>query len=58
MFDVVPPDESQNPINLRLYLEADGRPLTETWIYQWTPPAPQDRQLYNPGHLEKQPGVE
>lgn len=58
MFDVVPPDESQNPINLRLYLEADGRPLTETWIYQWTPPAPQDRKLYNPGHLEKQPGVE
>lgn len=58
MFDVVPPDETQNPINLKLYLEADGRPLTETWIYQWTPPAPQDRKLYNPGHLEKQPGVE
>lgn len=48
MFDVVPPDESQEPINLRLYLEAHGRPLTETWIYQWTPPAVAERKLYNP----------
>jgi glucans biosynthesis protein len=54
MFDVVPPDDTQNPINLRMYLEADGRPLTETWVYQWTPPAAGNRQLYNPGHLEKQ----
>lgn len=53
MFDVVPPDETQNPIDLRLYLEADGRPLTETWVYQWTPPATEDRHLYNPGHLEE-----
>lgn len=57
MFDVVPPDETQNPINLRLYLEADGRPLSETWIYQWTPPAAGDRALHNPGHLENQPGA-
>jgi glucans biosynthesis protein len=27
------------PIDLRLYLRVDGRPLTETWIYQWTPPS-------------------
>ena len=49
MFDVVPPDDSRNPVDLRLHLEADGRRLTETWIYQWTPPAPADRKLYNPG---------
>lgn len=52
MFDVVPPDETENPINLRLYLEANGRPISETWIYQWTPPAPEDRKLYNPRHLK------
>lgn len=57
MFDVVPPDETQQPINLRLYLEADGRPLSETWIYQWTPPAAGNRQLHNPGHLDEQPGA-
>ncbi len=58
MFDVVPPDDTQNPINLRLYLEANGRPLSETWIYQWTPPAANNRELHNPGHLDKQPGNE
>jgi glucans biosynthesis protein len=52
MFDVVPPDESESPINLRLYLEAEGQPLTETWLYQWTPPPAEERKLYNPGHLE------
>jgi glucans biosynthesis protein len=31
-------------INLRLYLRIDGRPLTETWIYQWVPPSIKDRK--------------
>ena len=45
MFDVVPPDDSQEPIDLRLYLRRKGHALTETWLYQWTPPAPADRKL-------------
>jgi len=45
MFDVVPPGESEIPINLRLYLESDGQPLTETWMYQWTPPPAGQREL-------------
>jgi glucans biosynthesis protein len=45
MFDVRPTDASAEPIDLRLYLSLDGRPLTETWIYQWTPPPPEQRQL-------------
>ena len=40
LFDVRPPDGRVEPIDLRLYLRVDGRPLTETWIYQWTPPTP------------------
>ncbi|WP_136255216.1 glucan biosynthesis protein [Onishia niordana] len=51
MFDVVPPDDGTEPINLRLYLEGDGQPLTETWIYQWTPPPADERDLHNPAHL-------
>lgn len=47
MFDVVPPDDSETPINLRLHLEADGRVLSETWTYQWTPPPAHERELYN-----------
>ena len=44
LFDVRPPDDSLDAINLRLYLRIDGRPLTETWIYQWTPPPIKDRK--------------
>lgn len=51
MFDVVPDGDSMEPINIRVYLESNGQPLTETWLYQWTPPPLEDRKLYNPGHL-------
>jgi periplasmic glucans biosynthesis protein len=38
MFDLKPTDDSVAPIDLRLYLRANGQPLSETWLYQWTPP--------------------
>jgi glucans biosynthesis protein len=44
MFDVKPNDDSTEPIDLRLYLRLLGQPLSETWIYQWTPPAPSERK--------------
>ncbi|WP_163650441.1 glucan biosynthesis protein D [Modicisalibacter sp. 'Wilcox'] len=50
MFDLVPP-ETTDPINLRVYLKAGDQPLTETWLYQWTPPPVDERALHNPGHL-------
>jgi glucans biosynthesis protein len=37
MFDLKPTDDGLTPVNLRLYLHANGQPLTETWLYQWTP---------------------
>ncbi|HEX4243257.1 MAG TPA: glucan biosynthesis protein D [Steroidobacteraceae bacterium] len=43
MFDVKP-DDSIDPIDLRMFLRIDGRPLTETWIYQWAPPSLKDRK--------------
>jgi len=45
MFDLVPTDDSPEPINLRLYLALDGQPLTETWLYQYTPPPPDQRKV-------------
>ena len=45
MFDVKPPDDSVQPIDIRLFLRHRHQPLTETWIYQWTPPSPQERQI-------------
>ncbi|MBT2324000.1 glucan biosynthesis protein D [Variovorax paradoxus] len=44
MFDAVPPPDA-GPVTLRLFLRADGQPLSETWLYEWTPPAPADRKL-------------
>jgi periplasmic glucans biosynthesis protein len=44
LFDVKPTDDTVEPIDLRMYLRVDGRPLTETWIYQWTPPSPKERK--------------
>lgn len=44
MFDLVP-DESTAPIDIRLYLSANGRPLTETWLYQYSPPPANERPL-------------
>jgi glucans biosynthesis protein len=43
MFDLVPTDESTEPINLRLYLALDGQALTETWLYQYEPPTAAQR---------------
>jgi glucans biosynthesis protein len=50
MFDLKPTDESPEPIDLRLYLRANGQALSETWIYQWTPPTVEERRkwLVNP----------
>jgi glucans biosynthesis protein len=44
IFDLVP-DESTDPINLKLYLEFDGVPLSETWVYQYSPPPLEERRF-------------
>lgn len=44
MFDLKPIDDSTEPIDLRLYLSLEGRPLSETWVYQWTPPPAPERR--------------
>ena len=31
------PDDSQEPIDLRLFLRKGNQALTETWVYQWFP---------------------
>lgn len=35
-FDLI--SEGDEPIDLRCYLRDDQGALTETWLYQWTPP--------------------
>ncbi|HEX7812445.1 MAG TPA: glucan biosynthesis protein D [Burkholderiales bacterium] len=45
MFDLKPVDTSTEPVDVRLYLRAGGKPLTETWLYQWSPP-PADQRTF------------
>ncbi len=45
MFDLKGIGDSVAPIDLRLYLRVDGQPLSETWLYQWSPPPPDQRKL-------------
>jgi glucans biosynthesis protein len=45
MFDLKGFDNSA-PIDLRLFLRSRGEVLSETWVYQWTPPGPQDANRY------------
>ncbi|HEX4873023.1 MAG TPA: glucan biosynthesis protein D [Nevskiaceae bacterium] len=45
IFDIVPADDSQEPYDLRLFLRQDGQALSETWLYQWTPPPVERREF-------------
>jgi glucans biosynthesis protein len=44
--DLRPTDDSVEPIDLRLYLRVGREALTETWIYQWTPPPVAERRRW------------
>ncbi len=52
MFDLVPPDESEQPINIEVQLKSGERVISETWMYQWSPPPQSERELHNAGHLQ------
>ena len=46
MFDLaLPNDNLADPVNLRLFLSLDGQALTETWLYQYTPPPLAQRKV-------------
>lgn len=44
MFDVVPA-QTPDPITMRLYLKAGEQSLSETWLYEWVPPALEERKV-------------
>lgn len=46
MFDLKLTDDSIEPINLRLFLRANGQVLSETWLYQYTPPSLAERERW------------
>ncbi|QXI31319.1 glucan biosynthesis protein D [Pseudomonas vanderleydeniana] len=44
-FDWYPTNDSVDPVELRLFIRSGERTLSETWLYQYFPPAP-DRRRY------------
>ena len=45
IFDLALADDTTEPVNLRLYLALDGQALSETWLFQYSPPPPAQRKL-------------
>jgi len=44
-FDLALTGDMVDPVNLRLFLSLDGQALTETWLYQYTPPPAAQRKV-------------
>ena len=43
-FDWFPTNDSVEPVELRLFIRTNDRTLSETWLYQYFPPAPDKRK--------------
>jgi len=43
VFDWMPTSSDTTPVAVRAYLKQGNETLSETWLYQWVPPAPADR---------------
>ncbi|KJH75269.1 glucan biosynthesis protein D [Pseudomonas sp. ES3-33] len=44
LFDWYPTNDSVEPVELRLFIRTNDRTLSETWLYQYFPPAPDKRK--------------
>jgi glucan biosynthesis protein len=44
LFDWYPDSDSVMPVELRMYVKSGNTALTETWLYQYFPPAPDKRR--------------
>ena len=43
-FDWYPTSDSTDPVDMRMFLRCQGDAISETWLYQYFPPAPDKRQ--------------
>ncbi|WP_414500109.1 glucan biosynthesis protein [Zymobacter sp. IVIA_12111.31 C1] len=44
LFDWYPTSQQTDPVSMRLYIVHDDSALSETWLYQYLPPAPERRR--------------
>ncbi|EPC00334.1 hypothetical protein L861_07500 [Litchfieldella anticariensis FP35 = DSM 16096] len=57
LFDWYPENDLQDPVDMRMVLEADGEIISETWLYQYFPPPPEKR-IYPPHPVPQAPAAE
>ncbi|ELI1666810.1 glucan biosynthesis protein, partial [Salmonella enterica] len=43
-FDWYPTSDSTAPVDMRMFLRCQGEAISETWLYQYFPPAPDKRR--------------
>lgn len=43
LFDWYPTSDSVDPVEMRMFLRCQGQAISETWLYQYFPPAPNKR---------------
>jgi glucan biosynthesis protein len=43
-FDWYPTSDSVDPVEMRMFIKTGDRTLSETWLYQYFPPAPDKRK--------------
>ena len=48
LFDWYPTSDSVEPVELRLFIRTQDRTLSETWLYQYFPPAPEQIRSSSP----------
>ncbi|MFT4196632.1 MAG: glucan biosynthesis protein D [Pseudoxanthomonas sp.] len=46
MFDATPAKPDSSQVDLRLFLRDGSGALSETWLYQWSPPPQAERRIY------------
>ncbi|MEY8709270.1 glucan biosynthesis protein D [Mangrovibacter phragmitis] len=44
LFDWYPTSDSVDPVEMRMFLRCQGKAISETWLYQYFPPAPDKRK--------------
>lgn len=51
LFDWYPSSDSTKPVNMRMFIRSQGKTLSETWLYQYFPPAANQRNYVDDNEM-------
>lgn len=52
LFDWYPDSDSTAPVDMRLFLRSQGETMSETWLYQYFPPPPDQRKYVDDRQMQ------